>query len=59
MYDWVKTVAIPNEVFVLVSNPGTMHLLWDYLMKESIKIDMPSQGRSTRPRVEYIGFWKP
>ena len=59
MYHWVKTVAIPNEIFVLVSNPGTMHLLWDYIMKQSTKVDMPSQGRSTKPRVEYVGFWKP
>lgn len=59
MYDWVRNTAIPNEISILVSNPGTMSLLWDYIMRESIKIDMPSQGRSSRPRVEYIGFWKP
>jgi len=59
MYDWVKNKAIPDGVAVLVCNPGTLHLLWDYVLKQSEMHHTPSQGRSTQPRYEYVGYYGP
>lgn len=58
MYLWVKD-HIPKGVHVLVCNPGTLSLLWGLLLNKEELIYTPSQGRSTAPRDEYIGYHGP
>jgi len=55
MYLWVRGV-LPQGVSVLVCNPGTLSLLWELLLNKGEAIHTPTQGRSTAPRTEYIGF---
>lgn len=59
MYDWVRSKALPQGVHVLVCNPGTLRLLWDYVMDRHEMHYMPTQGRSTQARFEYVGYHGP
>lgn len=59
MYDWVRMQAIPNGVHVLVCNPGTLQILWNYVLPRFEKHHTPTQGRSTQERFEYVGYHGP
>jgi len=58
MYLWVRE-AVGRGVHVLVCNPGTLALLWGLVMERQQEKFTPPQGRSTAPRVEYIGYHGP
>jgi len=58
MYLWTRE-AVGRGVHVLVCNPGTLALLWGLVMERGEEHFTPPQGRSTAPRVEYIGFHGP
>lgn len=59
MYLWVRDVAVPQGIHILVCNPGTLSLLWDEVLERREEHFTPTQGRSTAPRVEYIGYSGP
>lgn len=62
MYLWVRDEAVPKGIHVLVCNPGTLSLLWGEVLDRDEEHFTPPQGRSTAPRVEYIGYagpWTP
>jgi site-specific DNA-adenine methylase len=58
MYCWADEVA-QQGVHVLVCNPGTLSLLWRRVLQHSEEHFTPSQGRSTAPRTEYVGYYGP
>ena len=58
MYLWVER-AIGLGIHILVSNPGTLRLLWEKLLPIGELHHTPNQGRKSANRDEYLGYHGP